>query len=445
MLLAYAPESDNATSSLSPEAFFIACVSVFVFLLYHLWFSPSLSRTHQPPQTLSSGKSIHNTTSPTAQTQPVAMMSNKLAISSMSLGRCYAGHSFAHKLDVAKRWGYQGIELFHEDLAGIADSLYPQSSSADGPSSTAQMAAARQIRQMCRTRGLKVVCLQPFAHYDGLLDRTEHDRHLQKLDLWIELAHELGTDMIQVPANFLPAEHVSTDMDLIVADLREVADIGQKASPPIRFAYESLCWSTRVDTWELCWEVVERVDRPNFGMCLDTFNIAGRIYADPTSPNGRTPNPDEAVRRSIADLVAQVDVSKVFYVQVVDAARLNEPLLPGHPYYNPEQPARMSWSRNCRLFYGETEYGAYLPVRDIASAFFHGLGFSGWVSLELFNSRMSDEGPEVPEELAKRGAVSWAKLVKDMDLVTDKEPVAAKTAKSVQSVQSIRQLISVYR
>jgi len=30
------------------------------------------------------------------------------------------------------------------------------------------------------------------------------------------LAHELGTDMIQVPANFLPADHVGTDMDLIV-------------------------------------------------------------------------------------------------------------------------------------------------------------------------------------------------------------------------------------
>ena len=122
------------------------------------------------------------------------MTSNKLAISSMSLGRCYAGHSFAHKLDAAKRWGYQGIELFHEDLADIADSLYPQSSSGEGPSATSQMAAAKQIRQMCRSRGLEVVCLQPLSQYDGLLDRAEHERHIRKLTLWIELAHELGTD-----------------------------------------------------------------------------------------------------------------------------------------------------------------------------------------------------------------------------------------------------------
>ncbi|KAM7191125.1 putative dehydroshikimate dehydratase, partial [Naviculisporaceae sp. PSN 640] len=350
-------------------------------------------------------------------------MPNKLAISSMSLGRCYAGHSLDQKLDAAQRWGYKGIELFHEDLADIADSLYPPSSSYSAPSEASQIAAARHIYRMCSTRGLEIVCLQPFLHYDGLLDRLEHRRHLQKLHLWIELAHELGTDMIQVPANFLPSDYVSTDVNLIVADLQEIADIGLLADPPIRFAYESLCWSTRIDTWELCWEVVRRVDRPNFGMCLDTFNIAGRIYADPTSPTGRTHNSEMAVRKSIASLIQKVDVSKVFYVQVVDAARLKEPLLPGHPYYNPEQPARMSWSRNCRLFYGEKEHGAYLPVKDIATAFFHGLGFSGWVSLELFNSRMSDEGTEVPEELAMRGALSWARLVKDLKLVTDTPPV----------------------
>jgi 4-hydroxyphenylpyruvate dioxygenase len=338
----------------------------------------------------------------------------------MSLGRCYAGHSFTAKLDAAQKYGYQGIELFHEDLADIAESLYSEPSSAAGPSEQAQIAAARHIRRLCEARNIEIVCLQPFSHYDGLLDRDEHERRLDQLRFWFELSRELGTDIIQIPASFLPAHLVTEDLDLIVSDLREVADMGLRANPPVRFAYESLCWSTRVDTWERCWEVVQRVDRPNFGMCLDTFNIAGRIYADPTVPSGRTPDAEEAVRESIARLVAQVDVSKVFYVQVVDAERLREPLLPGHAFYNPEQPARMSWSRNCRLFYGEKDRGAYLPVKDIAWAFFHGIGFEGWVSLELFNRRMADEGPEVPEELAKRGAISWVKLQKDMGLKTVK-------------------------
>ncbi|KAL2134300.1 hypothetical protein VTI74DRAFT_497 [Chaetomium olivicolor] len=343
-------------------------------------------------------------------------MAYKLAITSMSLGRCYAGHSFTAKLDAAHKYGYQGIELFHEDLADMAERLSSDTPTASGPSQAAQMAAARNILQLCRARNIEVVCLQPFSHYDGLVDRQEHERRIEQLHFWIQLAHALETDIIQIPASFLPAEFVTEDLDLIISDLREVADIGLMANPPIRFAYESLCWSTRVDTWERCWEVVRRVNRPNFGMCLDTFNIAGRIFADPAVASGQTPDAEHAVRQSMARLVEHVDVNKVFYVQVVDAERLTEPLVPGHRFYNPEQPARMSWSRNCRLFYGEKNRGAYLPVKEIAAAFFHGIGFRGWVSLELFHRRMADEGPEVPEELAYRGAISWAKLQKDMRL-----------------------------
>jgi 4-hydroxyphenylpyruvate dioxygenase len=342
-------------------------------------------------------------------------MSYKLAISSMSLGRCFAGHCLTHRLDMAQKYGYKGIELFHEDLAWLALYLSGEDASS-GPSPAAQIAAAQEIYTLCRNRGLEIICLQPFLHYDGLVDRTEHEKHMEKLELWIQLARELDTDLIQIPANFLGAEHVADDLDLIVSDLRKLADIGLQQYPPIRFAYESLCWSTRVDTWERCWEVVQRVDRPNFGMCLDTFNIAGRIYADPACATGKTHDAEEAVQQSISRLVSTVDVKKVFYVQVVDAERLDEPLVPGHPYYDPKQPARMSWSRNCRLFYGEKDKGAYLPIKEIASAFFHGLGFKGWVSLELFNRRMGDQSLEVPEELARRGAVSWTKLVRDMNL-----------------------------
>ncbi|KAK4124249.1 xylose isomerase-like protein [Parathielavia appendiculata] len=344
----------------------------------------------------------------------------KLGITSMSLGRCYANHSFTTKVDAAQKYGYRGIELFHEDLADLAFFLSGENPTLAEPSHQAQMAAARHIRQLCDARKIEIICLQPFSQYDGLLDRAEHERRLDQLRFWFELSRELATDIIQIPASFLPAHLVTEDFDLIVSDLRKVADMGLRENPPVRFAYESLCWSTRVDTWERCWDVVRAVDRRNFGMCLDTFNIAGRIYADPAAASGRTVDADEAVRESIARLVEQVDVTKVFYVQVVDAERLDEPLVPGHRFYDPDQPARMSWSRNCRLFYGEKERGAYLPVKDIARAFFHGLGFEGWVSLELFNRRMADRSAEVPEELAKRGAISWAKLQKDMGLKVDK-------------------------
>ncbi|KAK4201754.1 xylose isomerase-like protein [Triangularia verruculosa] len=362
-------------------------------------------------------------------------MPSKLAITSMSLGRCYAGHTLTHKLDMAHKHGYQGLELFHEDLADVAYLLTSETPSPSGPSPPAQLLAARQIRRMCQARNIEIICLQPFSQYDGLVNREEHNRRLEQLDFWIDLAHELGTDMIQIPANFLPAEEVTEDMDLIVSDLREVADRGLRAEPKVRFVYEALCWSTRVDTWEKSWEVVERVDRENFGVCLDTFNIAGRIFADPTVMGGCKPGGEEEVRKSMGRLVERVRREKVFYVQVVDAERLGEALVEGHEFWVETQPARMSWSRNCRLFYGE---GGYLPVKEIAWAIFKGLGFEGWVSLELFNRRMGERGGGVVEELARRGRVSWGKLVRDMKICVE-VPVREREREREQQQQHQQQ------
>ncbi|KAI0126310.1 xylose isomerase-like protein [Xylariales sp. AK1849] len=351
-------------------------------------------------------------------------MSCRLAITSMSLGRCFAGHSFSHKLDMAQAYGYKGIELFYEDLSDIANQL-------DGGSSTEnELRAAEIVRKMCQERDLAILCLQPFAQYEGLLDRDEHSRRLDQLKYWFQLAKILETDIVQIPSSFLPASEISGDMSPIVADLREVADMGLQEEPPIRFVYEALCWGTHVDLWEQSWEIVQAVNRSNFGICLDTFNIAGRIYADPASSSGTTPDCDNVVRESISRLLSTVDVRKVFYVQVVDAERLKRPLVEGHQFYNAEQPCRMSWSRNCRLFYGEQDRGAYLPVTEISRAIFQGLGYRGWVSLELFNRRMADQDEAVPRELASRGATSWAKLQRDMKLGVKASPHSARLISS---------------
>ncbi|KAI0827514.1 xylose isomerase-like TIM barrel [Hypoxylon sp. FL0890] len=348
----------------------------------------------------------------------------RLAIMSMSLGRWFAGHSLWHKLDMASLYGYRGIELSYEDLVDVAQQL-PGESVEDN-----EIEAARIICKLCQERGLAIVCLQPFAHYEGLLDRQAHLRRLEQLSLWLELARALGTDMIQIPSNFLPSAELSEDPCVAVADLRELADMGLQQRPPIRFVYEALCWGTRCDLWEQSWDTVQAVNRPNFGLCLDTFHIAGRIYADPCSPTGRAPDCERAMQESIARLVATVDISKVFYIQVVDAERLAEPLTRGHEFYDAGQPARMSWSRNCRLFYGEMERGAYLPVTEISRAIFQELGFEGWVSMELFSRRMSDADAVVPRELASRGAAAWAKLIKDMNLRAE-APVSVRVAASL--------------
>ncbi|OJD28682.1 3-dehydroshikimate dehydratase [Diplodia corticola] len=347
------------------------------------------------------------------------------AISSMSLGRAWV-HELPNKLDQAALHGFRGLELFHEDLEYLAAAM-PGGATPDN-----QLLAATQIHDLCSARGITVLCLQPFMHYEGLRDRIEHAMRIEKMRLWLALAKRLHTTVVAIPSSFLPRDQVSGDMDLIVSDLREVADMGARENPPVTFAYEALAWGTHVDTWEESWEVVQRVDRPNFGLCLDSFNIAGRIYADPAAEGGVAADAEAAVKESVARLLRDVDPKKVVYVQVVDAERLDKPLLAGHDFYNAEQPARMSWSRNCRLFYREEAHGAYLPVRDICDAIFNGLGIEGWVSMELFNRCMADEHPETPARLAKRAAESWTRLVEDLNLVDGDLPQSSQDVEPEQ-------------
>nr|POF03912.1 3-dehydroshikimate dehydratase [Quercus suber] len=251
-------------------------------------------------------------------------------------------------------------------------------------------------------------------HYEGLRDRVEHARRIEEMELWISLTQILDTKIIAIPSTSLGTDVMTGDLDVIVSDLQKVADLG--APHGIRFAYESLCWGTYSDTWEQAWEVVKRVDRANFGICLDTFNMAGRVYADPTSPTGKVEHADAIMADSIARMVAEIDVKKIVFVQVVDAERLSAPLVEGHEFYDPAQPARMSWSRNCRLFYGEEARGAYLPIKEILQAILVDLGFEGWVSAELFNRSLVEPSALTPEDHARRAAIAWQKIVKDLGL-----------------------------
>jgi len=340
----------------------------------------------------------------------------KPAISSQSLGRAWV-HEMPTKLDQAARYGFD-IELFYEDLYYVARSLV------GGPTTDNQVNAARLIRSMCDERNISIVCLQPFMHYEGLRDRQHHERRVEEMRLWIKLVKVLETNIISIPSTCLSEEDVSGDLDLIVADMREVADLA--APEGISIAYEALAWGTHVDTWEQTWEIVERVDRTNFGICLDTFNIAARVYADPTAASRKNVNADADMAASIERLVRDIDVKKIIYVQVVDAAYLEEPLLEGHRFYKSSQRPRMSWSRNCRLFYGEEDRGGYLPVKAILQAIIERLGFDGWVSAELFNESLTLADSSVPEQHARRAAESWQKIVKEFNVEVE-EPERPKS------------------
>lgn len=337
------------------------------------------------------------------------------AISSMSLGRAWV-HGLPNKLDQAKRFGYKGIEMFYEDIEYIAKEME------GGVTSANLLKASRTVRDLCDARGLTIIALQPFMHYEGLRDREEHARRIEQMKLWLQLARILGTDLIEIPSTFISEDECTGDFNTIVQDLREIAELGLQEYPPTRFAYEAIAWGTWTSTWEQAYAIVCAVDRPNFGLVMDTFNMAARIYADPASPSGKTIDADAAVAASIQRIKTQIDVRKLFFVQIVDAERLSSPLVKGHALYAADQPSRMSWSRSCRLFYGEQALGAYLPILAISKAIVQDLGYKGWISAELFSAYMSCPDKDVPENLARRGAMSWKKFCLDLDLNSVSKP-----------------------
>jgi len=341
-------------------------------------------------------------------------------IASQSLGRAWH-HSLEHKLELCAQYGFESIELFYEDLEAVAKSL-PSShpASAAGTSfenstdiQEQQLAAADYIHELCLRHSLEVLCLQPFMHYEGRLDERSHDAAIARLHFWIKLARRLDTDLIQIPSSFLPASQCTGDRAKIVADLQQVSDIGLQTNPATRFAYEALCWGTHVDTWDDAWSIVLEVDRPNFGTCFDTFNLAGRVFADPASPTGRNVNAEADMQTSILKLRSDLPIAleKVFYVEVCDGERLDSPLLADHEFYHPQQPTRMSWSRNARLF--PFEKSGYLPALEILEAVCE-IGYTGHISFELFSRTANQPEPEVPEQHARRAQIAWKRLADHM-------------------------------
>lgn len=358
----------------------------------------------QPSESHSPVSSFNTSHAPDAS--HTASLSMKSSIATLSLGRAWV-HSLDKKIKQAASHDFDGIELFYEDLEYLAKSL------PGGATPANRLQAAQQIRNICDDNYLSIICMQPFMHYEGLLDRTRHAERIEEFKFWLQLCKILGTDLIGMPSNFL-TEGVTDNWDLLISDMREVADLA--AQEGVRIAYEALCWGVFVDTWERSYELVTAVDRANFGICLDTFQICGREFADPAADDGCMPNPEEALSNSLKRMKETVDVRKVFFVQVADAERMREPLREEHVFHVKGQPARMSWSRNARLFPGEIPKGAYLPVLDVLRTVVgeNGLGYSGWVSFEIFSRSLADPASKVVEDHAKRGRQSWNWMKKEL-------------------------------
>ncbi|KAF7564084.1 hypothetical protein G7046_g18 [Stylonectria norvegica] len=362
--------------------------------------------TSTPPSTPPS-KSASSPSSPAGNTP--SCKAYRPSIATMSLGQPGI-HPLDKKLAAAAARGFQGVEIYWDDLVAHAKLFDPQDPlGQSGDDALNMMPAARHIRALCDELGLQIISLQPFRNYDGIIDPVLHQKRLAEFAIWLDVADVLKASVIGVPATIdaSPATHTDNSKT-IVRDLVELAALAEPHG--VRLAYENLCFGAHVQSWQHAWEMVRRTDRLDTVVFLpDTFNICGDVFADPTRPDGTVPAAHEALSRSLDECIATVPPSSVPFLQVADAELLAQPLTPEHPWLRAPgvRNAKMAWSRHARLF--PLEEGGYLPIVAVVEALVK-TGWVGWVSMEVFSRTTEGEGERTILRLAERAWKSWEAL-----------------------------------
>lgn len=356
---------------------------------------------------------------PSERKLPIAMNSlDKIptCYASVSIG-CKDEHTLPKKLDAIAAAGFQAIELGFPDLLSFANQHLKPDQQGDGPDSIKEddyaslCATAKVVKAMCDAKGLKILILQPFSNFEGWPEGSaERQAVWDRVNGWVRIMEAAGTDMLQVGASDSPAEKIGTDRSRFVKDLRDLADLLAKKN--FRIAYENWCWSTHAPDWEDVWYICKEVDRPNFGLCLDTFQSAGGEWGDPTTSSGMVEDGrghekvDKDWQVSCQRLADIVPAEKIFFLQISDA-------------YKPKQPfskeadkdglrPRGRWSHDFRPL----PFEGYLPVVDFTKAVLK-TGFRGWFSYEIFDGGPEGQGKTYElEQFAKDAMQCQEKLLK---------------------------------
>ncbi|KAL2849889.1 xylose isomerase-like protein [Aspergillus pseudoustus] len=320
-------------------------------------------------------------------------LTNKVAIGTSCLGQNPA-HTLDLKIRAAARQGFAGLEIVYSDLDRY-------STNHGVPITT----GAKQIRQLCDDLGVTILSLAPFENFEGT--KTPIQDRLAVAAAWLDIARILGATYLQVPAQY--GDNCTGDEAVIVSEMQQLADLASSVSPVISVAYEPMSWSHFYPTWEDALRLTTLVDRPNFGLCLDTFHILTRLWASPFEASGVYSDGPTKLADSLRRSVTDIPMEKLFYVQLSDAERFDPPFSKSHPWYVEGEAPEFTWSKHARPYPLETELGGYTPVTEVLQAWLVEKGFMGWVSMEIFDRRMRDEAYK-PETAAERGWKSLGKL-----------------------------------
>ncbi|MDN5840275.1 MAG: TIM barrel protein [Corynebacterium casei] len=239
---------------------------------------------------------------------------------------CLSG-TLAEKLRAAADAGFDGVEIFEQDL--IVSPHSPE-----------------QIRERAAELGLTLDLFQPFRDLLSVEEDIFRD-NLRRLESKFQLMQRLGMDQILVCSNVATA--TVDDDEVRVDQLRRAGELAARYGCFI--SYEALAWGKYVNTYQHAYDLVVKADHPNVGTCLDSFHILSRG----DDPSG----------------IADMDPDKIFFLQLADAPTMEMGILP--------------WSRHHRVFPGEGDFDLKNFMEQVAKS-----GYNGPVSLEIFNDEFRE-------------------------------------------------------
>jgi len=147
----------------------------------------------------------------------------------------------------------------------------------------------------------------------------------------------------------------------------------------------------------------------NFETCLNTLNIAGRVYTDPrrsTSKRLRAETDMTISIQKLRDTFSDPTNLKMFCVELCDGKQLVVEVDEQPPWYRVEQPVHVTLSRHARLFLFESDKREsmdqrrmlrYLPVTQILNVLLV-VEYQGYISFEVSNRSLNEEGDHIVRE-----------------------------------------------
>jgi len=228
----------------------------------------------------------------------------------------------ADKLEAAAAAGFDGIEVFDNDL--VASPLSPL-----------------EVAGRCADLSLRIELFQPVRDVEGVAP-SAFPAVVRRVARKLDVAAALGAPAVLLCSNVQP--DAIDDPDLSAAQLATLGDLAHERG--LVLAFEALAWGHHVHRVAQAWDVVQRAGHPAVTLAVDTFHMLSRGDG--------------------AEALDGIPGDRIGVLQVADAPLLDMDVL--------------EWSRHHRCFPGQ----GTMDVAGVVDATLRA-GYAGPLSLEVFS------------------------------------------------------------